>query len=148
MNITYEKETVAIRLALALKRLKARLREELSVSPTGLSISQLSILQRLHLNGPATAASLAAAEHVSQQTIAQNIAPLRSAGLAQSTPDPHDGRKTLISMTDAGHRLRESIITSRNAWLVRAIDSTLDVTERTALVKAIELLERLADADP
>jgi hypothetical protein len=51
-------------------------------------------------------------------------------------------------MTDAGHRLRESIIASRNAWLVRAIDSTLDVTERTALVKAIELLERLADADP
>jgi hypothetical protein len=36
----------------------------------------------------------------------------------------------------------------KNAWLVRAIDSTIDVRERAALIKAIELLERLADADP
>jgi DNA-binding MarR family transcriptional regulator len=147
MNITYDKDAMAIRLALALKRLKARLREESNVNP-GLSISQLSILQRLYLNGPATAASLAAAEHVSQQAIAQNIVPLKSAGLVQSEPDPQDGRKTLISMTDAGQRLRESIIASRNAWLVRAIDSAIDVKERAVLVRAIELLERLADADP
>ncbi len=149
MNTVYDKETVAIRLALALKRLRARLREEeLSVCSTGLSISQLSILQRLHRNGPATAASLAAVEHVSQQAIAQNVAPLKSAGLVQSEPDQQDARKTLISVTDAGHRLHESIIASRNAWLARAIDSTIEARERAALVKAIELLERLADADP
>jgi tellurite resistance protein len=51
-------------------------------------------------------------------------------------------------MTDAGHRLRESIIASRNAWLVRAIDSTIDAEERAALEETIELLERLADANP
>jgi DNA-binding MarR family transcriptional regulator len=147
-NITHDKDPVAIRLALALTRLRARLRGESSASSTGLSISQLSILQWLHLNGPATAASLAAAEHVSQQAIAQNVAPLKSAGLVQSKPDPQDGRKTLISMTDAGHRLRESIIASRNAWLVRAIDSTIDAEERAALEETIELLERLADANP
>ncbi len=147
MNITYDKDTVAIRLALAIKRLHSRLREESGMRSIGLSISQLSILQRLYLNGPVTAASLATAEHVSQQAIAQTVTPLKSAGLIQSEPDPQDGRKTLISMTDAGQRLRESIIASRNAWLTRAIDSAIDVKERAALVKAIELLERLADVD-
>ena len=140
-------DPAATRLALALKRLRARLREEAGASSTGLSISQLSILQRLRLDGPATAASLAAAEHVSQQAIAQNVAPLRSAGLVRSRPDPGDGRKTQISITAAGLGLRESIIASRNTWLERAIDSTVDARERAALDKAIDLLERLDDAD-
>ena len=146
-NGTHDEDAAAIRLALALKRLRARLREESGGSATGLSLSQLSILQRLRLDGPATAASLAAAEHVTQQAIAQSLAPLRAAGPVQSRPDPDDGRKTLISITDAGLRLRESIIASRTSWLERAIDSTIGAEERAALDSAIELLERLADAD-
>ena len=117
LDMTQNKEAVAIRLALALTRLRARLREESSGSIAGLSMSQLSILQRLRLHGPATAASLAADEHVSQQAIAQSVVPLKSAGLVRSEPDPRDGRKTLISITDAGLGLRESIIASRNTWL-------------------------------
>ena len=147
LDMTQNKEAVAIRLALALTRLRARLREESSGSIAGLSMSQLSILQRLRLHGPATAASLAADEHVSQQAIAQSVVPLKSAGLVRSEPDPRDGRKTLISVTDAGLGLRESIIASRNSWLARTIDSTIGAEERAALEKAVELLERLANAD-
>ena len=138
---------MATRLALALKRLRARLREESSADATGLSLSQLSILQQLYRIGPATAATLAAAEHVSQQAIAQSVAPLKSAGFVHAAPDPTDGRKTLISLTDAGCRLRAAIIASRSAWLARAIDATIDADERAALDTAIALLERLADAD-
>ena len=147
LDMTQNKEAVAIRLALALTRLRARLREESSGSIAGLSMSQLSILQRLRLHGPATAASLAADEHVSQQAIAQSVVPLKSADLVRSEPDPRDGRKTLISVTDAGLGLRESIIASRNSWLARTIDSTIGAEERAALEKAVELLERLANAD-
>ena len=143
----YDQDAAAIRLALALKRLRARLRAESGTSAAGLSMSQLAILQRLRLEGPATAASLAAVEHVSQQAIAQSVAPLRAAGMVGSRPDPDDGRKTLISITDAGLGLRESIIASRHSWLSRAIESTVDARERAALEKAIELLERLADAE-
>ncbi|MEN6372189.1 MAG: MarR family transcriptional regulator [Armatimonadota bacterium] len=147
LNIPNDKNEIAIRLVLAVKRLKSRLREESHADSTGLSISQLCILHRLNRNGPATAASLATAEHVSQQAIAQILTILKSAGLVQADADPNDGRKTLISITDAGLRLRESMIASRNAWLVRAIDSTIDAEELGSLDKAIELLERLADAD-
>lgn len=144
---TDDGDPAAIRLALALKHLRARLREESGMTSTGLSTSQLSIIGRLRLSGPATAASLAAAEHVSQQAIAQSVASLKAAGVVRSDPDPADGRKTLISITDAGRAMRESVIASRDSWLTRAIDSTVPADERAALEKAIELLERLADAD-
>jgi len=140
-------EVAAVRLALALKRLRARLREQSAGSTAGLSLAQLAILQGLRLGGPATAASLAAVEHVSQQAIAQSLAPLRTAGLILSRPDPGDGRKTLISISDAGLAVRESVIALRTSWLERAIDATVDADARVALDEAIYLLERLADAD-
>jgi len=137
----------AIRLAVAVKRLRVRLQEAASTKLKGLPLSQLPIIRRLRIEGPATAASLAAAEHVSQQAIAQSLAMLKKAGLVRATPDPADGRKSLIRVTDAGNRLFESAIASRNAWLLHAIDSTIMAKERPALNKAIELLERIANTN-
>ncbi len=145
-NATPPDDPLAVRLALAFTRLRARLREESSARSTGLPISQLSILQRLRLEGPATAASLAAAEHVSQQAIAQSVAALKAGGFVRTDPDPDDGRKTLISITDAGLGIRESVMAQRETWLSGAIDSTLDAKERATLERAIELLERLAES--
>jgi DNA-binding MarR family transcriptional regulator len=146
-DVSRDGTPVGVRLAMAIKRLRTRLREVAPSSSIGLPISQLSILQRLRTDGPATASSLAAAEHVSQQAIAQNLAALKHARLVQARPDPADNRKSLISVTAAGRRLFETAINSRNAWLVQAIESTIGVRERPALEKAVELLERLADAD-
>jgi len=123
------------------------MREESGATSTGLSTSQLAIIGRLRLDGPATAASLAAAEHVSQQAIAQSVAPLKAEGIVRSDPDPADGRKTLLSLTGAGLAKREAIIASRDSWLTRAIDATVSAEERDALDTAIQFLERLADAD-
>jgi DNA-binding MarR family transcriptional regulator len=147
-DTTHDEDPVATRLAFALKHLRARLREESGVTSMGLSTSQLSILGRLRLNGPATAASLAVAEHVSQQAIAQSVAPLKTAGLVASEPDPRDRRKVLISITRVGLATRESVIASRDSWLARAIDVTVEADDRAALEQAIGLLERLADAEP
>ena len=133
MKETHDPGTTAVRLAVAIKRLRARLREATSASMPGLPISQLTILQHLRNGGPTTAAALATAEHVSQQAIAQNLKKLKDAGLVQVMPDPDDGRKSLISVTDAGHRLFEAVIASRNAWLVQAIDAKIGANERTAL---------------
>ena len=146
-DMTQEQEPVAVRLAVAIKRLRTRLREVAGARSMGLSISQMAILQRLRNEGPATAAVLAGAEHVSEQAIAQNLSALKQAGLVQTTPDPADGRKRLVSVTAAGHHLFETILASRNAWLVQAIDTTIRPEERPALEQAIELLERLAHAD-
>ena len=142
-----ETAKAAIRLAVAVKRLRSRMREESGATSTGLSVAQLSIFNRLINEGAATAASLAAAEHVSQQAIAQSLAAAKTDGLVSARPDPADGRKSLISVTAAGRRLIESIMASRDDWLIRAIESAVGPGERAALDKAIELLERLGDVD-
>jgi DNA-binding MarR family transcriptional regulator len=140
-------EDLAIRLVLAVKRLRARLRETWPSPVQSLPTSQLAILKRLRDDGPTTAATLAVAEHVSQQAIAQQIAALRDAGLVTTKRDPGDARKALVSITKKGLKLFDAAAESRNAWLMRAITSQVPAKEQAALAKAIELLERLASAD-
>src|SRR5690242_18409592 len=87
----------AQRLSVAITRLRSRLREEAGIDGTGLSVSQMSVLWQILQAGPVTAAELAAAQHVSPQSIAQNLAVLKAAGLIHTERDPGDGRKTLIT---------------------------------------------------
>ena len=141
-------EPLAVRLAVAIKRLRARLREAAWSGGVELPIAQLAVIKRLRNDGPATASSLAAAEHVTHQAITQTLGALKRAGLVRAVPDPDDGRKSVINVTPAGHRLFESAIASRDAWLARAIDGAISRRERAALEKSIALLERLADAGP
>jgi DNA-binding MarR family transcriptional regulator len=140
-------EELAIRLALAVKHLRARLRETWPSPVQSLPTSQLAILKWLRDDEPMTAAALALAEHVSQQAIAQQVAALRLAGLVRTARDPNDGRKTLIRITNRGLKLFDALATSRNAWLLRAIEAEVPAKERRNLAQAIELLERLASAD-
>jgi DNA-binding MarR family transcriptional regulator len=137
----------AVRLTVAVKRLRTRLREAALAKATGLSLTQVSILRHLHLEGSETAASLSVTEHISQQAIAQSLDELKRSGLVEAAVDPNDRRKRLISITDAGRVLYESVMASRNAWLAKAIESVIADDELPALDKTIELLERLADAD-
>ncbi|GAA5191292.1 hypothetical protein GCM10023322_48330 [Rugosimonospora acidiphila] len=138
---------MAVRLSVALKRLRSRLREEAGITRTGFTLTQLALLSRLIEEGPATATALAATEHVSQQAIAQSVAALKAAGLVGTAPDASDRRKVMISVTDAGREQHDSLLASREAWLVRAIDKIIAPEERASLDTAIELLERLAAAD-
>lgn len=141
------REDLAIRLVLAVKHLRARLRETWPSPVQSLPTTQLAILKRLRDDGPTTAAALALAEHVTQQAIAQQVASLRTAHLVRTHRDPHDARKTLITITRSGLQLFDAVAESRNAWLMRAIETHVPVKERAALAKAIDLLERLASAE-
>lgn len=140
-------DTLAVRLAVAIKRLRGRLREAAWSSGVDLPIAQLALLKRLRDGGPSTAVVLAAAEHVSHQAIGQNLAALKRAGLVRTAADPNDGRKSLVSITARGTKLFESALASRDAWLAHAIERSVPAGERPQLERAIALLERLADAD-
>lgn len=137
----------AQRLSVAITRLRSRLREEAGINGTGLSISQLSVLWHILQAGPVTAAELAAAQHVSPQSIAQNLTVLKAAGLIQSERDPRDGRKTLITASESSLRLATSVRASKESYLARAIDALVGPEERADLERAVDLLERLAAAD-
>jgi DNA-binding MarR family transcriptional regulator len=139
-------DALAVRLAVALKRLRSRLREAAWGSGVALPLANLAILKHLREGGPTTATALAAREHVSHQAIGQSLAALKRAGLVRTAPDPSDGRKSLVQITPQGRRLFESAIASRDAWLAHAIEATVPVGERGTLERSISLLERLADA--
>ena len=137
----------AHRLSVAVIRLRSRLREEAGTHATGLSISQLAVLRSVVDDGPTTAAYLAQVHHVSAQSVAQNLAVLKAAGLVRGKRDPADGRKTLISADPSAARLLSSLLAARESFLARAVGQLLAPGERGDLERAISLLERFAVAD-
>ena len=139
-------EATAVGLGLAIKRFRARMRAE-STSSTGWTISQLSTLARIIERGPVTASALAQSEHVRPQSIAEIVTTLKADGLVCTEPDPADGRKVLLTATDHGREVIESVTASREAWLAQAIDTVVRPDEYPVLARTIELLNRLADCD-
>lgn len=138
----------AERLQHAMKRLRARLRAESGQHATGLTASQRAILATVVRDGPVTAARIAELEHVSPQSVGQSVTELKARGLVRSDPDPADGRKKLISAEASASELIGSLTAGRSSFLARAIDHVVGPAEREDLEKAIDLLERLAAADP
>ena len=136
---------VARRLPRAMVRLRARLRAESALGEMRCTWSQVSTLARIAEDGPATVSALAVAEHVRPQSMAETVAALRKAGLVAAKSDPTDGRKTLMSVTPTGRKLLSNIRTVREAWLEAAIEQNLTTAESRTLLKAADIMERLAD---
>jgi DNA-binding MarR family transcriptional regulator len=150
MSIPWEPDPArtAVALSAALSRLRSRLRLEGGTFQTGLTITQLSALQRVIDNGPMSGAALAAAEHVRPQSMWEAIAVLAKEGLAERRPDPSDGRKVLMAATSKGEELVGRILTSREAWLTRALTELINDREHRVLDEAAELLNRLVEYEP
>jgi DNA-binding MarR family transcriptional regulator len=131
-------------LRVVISRLSRRLREESHLGD--FTWSQVKVIQRLDRDGPATVTALAQAEGIRPQSMGATIAVLREAGLVEGTPDPNDGRQTVLSLTQ---KCREAVASGRAAkqdWLVRAIASRLAPAEQARLADAVGLLERLLDS--
>jgi DNA-binding MarR family transcriptional regulator len=124
-------------------RAMRRLRAQASVGE--LTPSQVSVLLRLEKDGPATASGLARAEGMRPQSIAPVIAALEGAGLVSGTPDPADGRQTILSLTKACRNRLERGRTARQDLLTRLIETRLSLREQDTVAKAVELLHRLVD---
>jgi len=126
-------------------KLGRRLREQTNFQD--LSWSQISVLARLERDGPATVTSLARVEGVRAQSMCSTVSSLQKVGLVIGTPDPADGRQTVLSITDVG---RERVIegrATRQDWLFRGIRERLSTEEQELLAGAVELLGRLADRE-
>ena len=138
-------DEVARRFPRAIVRLRARLRAESALGDMRCTWSQLSTLARIAEDGPATVSDLAVAEHVRPQSMAATVAALRKAGFVAAKSDATDARKTLMSVTPAGRRLLSDIRPVREAWLKTAIEQNLTSAESRTLLKAADIMERLAD---
>ena len=126
-------------LRIVLGRLIRRLRRE-----HRFPLTQAAVLGYLDRDGPAGISALAAREHVRPQSMAGTVDSLAAAGLVARSPDPSDGRKTLISLTESGRATIAADRAQREGWLADAIERDLSAAERDVLAQASELLRRLA----
>jgi DNA-binding MarR family transcriptional regulator len=134
---------VAGELRVLVGRLRRKLREE--VGAGDFTEPQISVLSRLEREGPATVTTLARAEGMRPQSMGATVATLVSAGLVSGSPDPTDGRQTVLSLTAAARKAFKAIRAAREDWLFRAIRAKLSLREQKTLATGVELLKRLVD---
>ncbi len=108
-----------------------------------LTLSQGSVLARLADRGGVTASELAAAEGMRHQSMTATVASLASMGLVQRHPDPDDGRRLLITLTDEGARRVEEGRQVRTEWLAERLQNRCTEEERRTVIAAMTVLERL-----
>jgi DNA-binding MarR family transcriptional regulator len=122
-------------------RLKRRMRE--TYDPGDLTPSQTSVLSRLDKDGEASVTDLATAERVRHQSVAATVGVLVERGLVSRRPDPEDGRRQLVFVTDSGHAFLEDRRRAGEGWLTRALEDQCTEEERRTLLAATALLERI-----
>jgi len=123
-------------------------RLRLERNEVGLTALELSVLGHLHRSGPLTPGELATAERVQPQSLTRTLAALEEAGLASRQPDPADGRRSLLAITDHGQAGLRTEMEQRDNWLSAAMAAELTTTEIGLLRLAGSLLERLAASNP
>ncbi|MFD9892611.1 MarR family winged helix-turn-helix transcriptional regulator [Amycolatopsis sp. NPDC059027] len=109
-----------------------------------LTPSQSAVLNRLYREGPATQGELAAAEHVRQQSMAATLGVLDGLDYLTRTPDPADGRRTVIDLSDLGRKTVRGVFQHRDEWLAQALANELTAEELETVTRALPLLQRVA----
>jgi DNA-binding MarR family transcriptional regulator len=131
---------LASELRVVLGQLMRRLRAE-----HRFSISQGAVLGRLDRQGTSSIGELATAERVRPQSMAQTVVDLEALGLIVRRPDPSDGRRVLVELTELGLATLAEDRRKREGWLAGAIAQDLSGEDQEVLQRALELLRRLAD---
>ncbi|MET8539957.1 MarR family transcriptional regulator [Kitasatospora sp. NPDC004799] len=106
--------------------------------------NQAAVLGLLVRDGrTCTVAELAALQRVRHQSMARTVALMTEAGLVTQQPHPTDGRKLLVTATEAGRTALFDQRTRREHLIATAIESRLSPEEQRLLHAAVPLLRRL-----
>src|SRR3954452_15177410 len=133
---------VAAALHVSMGLLLRRLRQ---VREAGrVSVPEDSALARLDRNGPATSSELARVEQISPQSMGATLSALETRGLVTRDPDTRDGRRVVLSVTEAGRQLLRDKRDARTELLAKALADGFTRQELDQLMTAAPLLERLA----
>lgn len=132
---------VAVDLRAVVARLLRRLRE--AGADDVITPSQAAALARLGKGGVSTVAALARAEKVRPQSMASIVAALERLGMVTRSPDPQDGRRQIVDLTDAGWEQIEGQREAGAAWLEETLASRVSPEELRTLSAATQILERM-----
>lgn len=140
-------EAATLATASELRQLIGKLRRKLSeqATPGDFTPSQISVLTRLLQDGPTTLTALARAEGMRPQSMSAIVAALDAVGYVSGSPDPTDGRQTILSLTELATTTINANRVAKDDWLFHAIRERYDQREQAELVRAVELLRRLLE---
>jgi len=137
-------DAVAGALRVSIGLLVRRLRQ---VQAEGeLTMPEISALARLDRGGPTTPGELAKLEQISPQSMGATLAALEARGLVERRSDPQDGRRAVMSLTEAG---LQALWNRRNAGtehLAKALSTGFTGSELRQLKSVAPLIERLAES--
>jgi DNA-binding MarR family transcriptional regulator len=137
-------EALAVALRVSIGLLLRRLRQ-VPVSDE-LTLPETSALARLDRGGPSTAADLARLEQISPQSMGVTLAALEAKGLVRRAADARDGRRVILSLTDAAAEVLASRRDARAQQLAGALQAEFTAAEIEQLMALVPLLERLAQS--
>jgi len=126
----------------AVSLIKRRTREVRTVE---LSLPEAMVLSRLDRNGPDTVSGLARWEQITPQAMGSTVAGLQARGLLRRIPDPHDGRRQLLSLSEAGTDVLHRVRDEQARKFVRALAENFTSEEIAEIGRVAPLIERLAE---
>ncbi|MGH3301416.1 MAG: MarR family winged helix-turn-helix transcriptional regulator [Streptosporangiaceae bacterium] len=137
---------VASALRNSIGLLRRRLRQAKAERGDGdLTLPESAALVRLDRGGPTTSSALARQEQISPQSMGATLAALEARRLVERRPDPLDGRRAVISVTEAGRQVLRDRRNAHTELLARALADGFTRAELDVLAAAGPLLERLAE---
>jgi DNA-binding MarR family transcriptional regulator len=134
---------VAVALLASISVLVRRVRQV----PTGggLTMPERTALSCLDRSGPATSSELAREVQITAQAMGATLSALRARGLIERRPDPADGRRVVLTVTDAGLQALKDKRNARSELIAQALTGgAFTPAELEQLTAAASLLERLA----
>ncbi|HSS32817.1 MAG TPA: MarR family transcriptional regulator [Solirubrobacterales bacterium] len=137
----------AAKLRMALVRTARRLRQEAAGESSGLTPTSVAALATVERHGPLTPSELAAIERVQRPTMTRTLGCLEREGLVDRTPDPTDGRSSLVAINAAGRERLRRLRGRKNAYLARRMRE-LSADEVETLERAAEILDRMREGEP
>ncbi len=136
----------AAKLRMAIVRTARRLRQEAAAEASGLTPTSTAALATIERHGPLTPSELAEIERVKRPTVTRTLGCLEREGLIERTPDPADGRSSLVSVNGAGRERLRRLRGRKNAYLARRMRD-LAADEVETLERAAEILEGMLESD-
>lgn len=130
-------------LRFAILRLGRRIRAERAREDV--TDTQLSMLFALWKSGPQTLGALSEHERITPPSANRTVNSLVDAGLVTRTGSPDDGRKVLITATEAGIEIAKETKRRRTAWLNTRL-AKLSAEDRRTIEAAAPILRELADS--
>jgi DNA-binding MarR family transcriptional regulator len=134
---------IAEALRLTIGRLARRIRQAHAVGD--LTLSERSEMARLDRDGALAPGVLAELERVRPQAMASTLATLEERGLVSRRQDPADGRRAVMTVTDAGRKVLADRRSESVRNLAAAIEEEFTHDERSRLLELLPLLDRLEE---